>query len=100
MPSLIEGFGLVYLESLACGTPVIATPNTGAADLISEGEEGFIVDIRNVEALAERILWCYEHRRELALMRPKARRLAERHTWGAFRRSIIDVISEIEQTVN
>lgn len=100
VPSLIEGFGLVYLESLACGTPVIATPHTGAADLISEGEEGFIVDIRNVEALAERILWCYEHRPELSMMRPKARRLAERHTWSAFRGSIIDAVGEAEQVVS
>ena len=95
MPSLAEGFGLVYLESLAHGTPVIATPNTGAADLIHDGDEGFIVGIRDVEALMDRLRWCYEHRDALAAMRVKARQLAERHSWATFQRGIVDALARI-----
>ncbi len=97
VPSLVEGFGLVYLESLACGTPVIATPNTGAADLIHDGDGGFIVPIRDVEALMERLEWCYEHRIDLAEMREACRRLAERHTWDAFRHNLVAAVREVEQ---
>ncbi|MEJ7709650.1 MAG: glycosyltransferase family 4 protein [Pyrinomonadaceae bacterium] len=94
MPSLVEGFGLVYLESLACGTPVIGTPHTGAADLVCDGEEGFIVPIRSVEALMERLEWCYRNRRALADMRVKARRTAELYTWDRFRACLVKAVRE------
>lgn len=88
VPSLVEGFGQVFLESLACGTPVVATPNTGAADLIRNGEEGFVVSLRSIDELRDRLEWAYTHRQELLEMRGKARKLAEKHTLEAFRRSI------------
>jgi glycosyltransferase involved in cell wall biosynthesis len=96
MPSLVEGFGLVYLEALAHGLPVIATPNTGAADLIQDGCEGFIVPIRNVDALAERLEWAYENRSALLEMRAAARRLAEQYPWARFRRGIMESLNRIE----
>jgi len=43
-PSLEDGFGLVILEALACGCPVIATKNTGAEDIFSSGSAGYIVN--------------------------------------------------------
>ena len=96
VPSLVEGFGQVYLESLACGTPVIATPNTGAADFVPEAGAGFIVPIRDIDALSERLAWCHGHRAELAAMRVAARASAEAHTWDAFRRAIVDTVGDLE----
>ena len=55
---------MVLLQAMACGLPVIATTNTGALDVVREGVDGFIVPIRSVEAIKEKILWCYEHREE------------------------------------
>ncbi len=43
LPSHYEPFGLVVTESMACGTPVIVSRHTGAADLIGEGE-GIVID--------------------------------------------------------
>jgi len=54
-PSLFEGFGLVLLEAMAMGLPVITTPHTAGPDLIREGMEGFIVPIRHSTAIAERL---------------------------------------------
>jgi glycosyltransferase involved in cell wall biosynthesis len=96
MPSLVEGFGLVYLEALACGLPVIATPNTGAADIVREGREGFIVPIRDVEALAEKLEWAYQNRSALAEMRIAARTLAAQYSWARFRQGIKMAIEEVE----
>jgi glycosyltransferase involved in cell wall biosynthesis len=96
MPSLVEGYGLVYLEALACGLPVIATRNTGAADMVQDGREGFIVPIQDVEALAEKLEWAYRNRAALTEMRTAARSLAEQYSWLRFRRELIGVIEEVE----
>lgn len=55
MPSLDEGMALVQGQAMACGCPVIATTNTGAEDLFTDGREGFIVPIRDPKALADRM---------------------------------------------
>lgn len=54
-PSLFEGFGLVLLEAMAMGLPVITTAHTAGPDLIREGVDGFIVPIRSSAAIAERL---------------------------------------------
>ena len=61
LPSLEEGLAKVTIEAMACGLPVIATPNSGAGDVVREGVDGFIVPIRDVEALKEKILYMYEN---------------------------------------
>jgi alpha-maltose-1-phosphate synthase len=55
LPSIEDGFGLVLAQALACGCPILATTNTGALDLIMDGKEGFIVPIRDITALTERM---------------------------------------------
>lgn len=42
-PSTYEGFGLPYVEALACGTPVVATPNPGSREVLDEGRYGLLV---------------------------------------------------------
>lgn len=54
-PSLEEGLSMVISQLLACGVPVIATTNTGGEELIQEGYNGYIVPIRNSEAIKEKI---------------------------------------------
>ena len=61
LPSIQDGFGLVQAQAMACGVPVIATENTGAADLFTDGVEGFIVPIRDARAIREKILALYEN---------------------------------------
>ena len=55
LPSIEEGLALVQGQALACGCPVLATTNTGAEDLFENNVEGFIVPIRDVSALADRM---------------------------------------------
>jgi glycosyltransferase involved in cell wall biosynthesis len=61
LPSIEEGLAYVQAEAMACGLPVIATPNTGAEDLFADGVEGFVVPIRNSEAIRERTLALYHN---------------------------------------
>jgi glycosyltransferase involved in cell wall biosynthesis len=53
LPSIEEGSALVTYEAMACGLPVVTTPNAGS--VVRDGVEGFIVSIRDPDALAERI---------------------------------------------
>jgi alpha-maltose-1-phosphate synthase len=55
LPSIEEGLALVQGQAMACGCPVIATTNTGSEDLFTDGVEGFIVPIRDVHALRDRM---------------------------------------------
>jgi len=53
LPSIEEGLALVQAQAMACGCPVIATPNTGSETLFTHGKEGLIVEARNAAALTE-----------------------------------------------
>jgi alpha-maltose-1-phosphate synthase len=94
-PSLIEGFGLVILEAMACGIPVITTPNTGGPDILTDGVEGFIIPIRDVEAIKEKLEWCYSHPHELAQMGQDARRKAEELNWRLYRQRLANQVQEL-----
>jgi glycosyltransferase involved in cell wall biosynthesis len=61
LASVEEGLAMVQAQAMACGLPVIATTNTGAADLFTDGVEGFIVPIRDPVALREKIIHLYEN---------------------------------------
>lgn len=55
LPSIEEGLALVLGEALSFGLPIIATANSGAEEIISNGKEGFIVPIQNADALYEKL---------------------------------------------
>jgi len=56
MPSKAEGFGIVYLEALACGKPVLAGNKDGSRDAVNDGELGLLVDPDDTAAIASEII--------------------------------------------
>ncbi|MEH2443136.1 glycosyltransferase [Nostoc sp.] len=56
MPSKGEGFGIVYLEALACGKPTLGGNKDGALDALCQGELGALLDPDDIEAIAETII--------------------------------------------
>jgi starch synthase len=55
LPSIEEGLALVQGQAMACGCPILATTATGAEDLFSDGQQGFIVPDRDVDALTQKM---------------------------------------------
>ncbi|MFH1039276.1 MAG: glycosyltransferase family 4 protein [PVC group bacterium] len=91
MNSIQEGMALVQLQAMACGLPLICTTNTGGEDLIEDGEEGFIIPIRDVEALKQKLVFLYENRSLAAEMGKKARaRVRRGFSWDDYGREIIN----------
>jgi alpha-maltose-1-phosphate synthase len=60
LPSLEDGFARTVAEALACGLPVITTPNTGASDLVKPDSNGEAVPIRDAPAIADAVLKWWE----------------------------------------
>lgn len=93
-PSLCEGFGHVILEAMSCGLPVIATLNTAAADIITSELDGFIVPIRDVEAIVDKLKLLYNNPDVNIAMGKQASLTAQKYTWEMFRAGIIRAIDE------
>ena len=54
-PAIEDGFALAVAQALACGKPVITTKQTGAAQLIADGENGYVLECRDVDGLVDRL---------------------------------------------
>jgi glycosyltransferase involved in cell wall biosynthesis len=82
-PSLHEGSAFATYEALASGLPIVTTKNAGS--VARDGQEGFIVPIRDVEALMERIERLYRDADLRAAMGQAARQRAAEFTWAHYR---------------
>jgi glycosyltransferase involved in cell wall biosynthesis len=86
-PSVDEGSAKVTYEAMACGLPVIVTPNAGS--LARDGEDGFIIPIRDTESLKEKLLFFYKHRDSAREMGQTARKNISAYTWEQYEHSLI-----------
>jgi glycosyltransferase involved in cell wall biosynthesis len=94
-PSLFEGFGLVVLEAMAQGTPVITTEHTCGPDIIENDVDGFIVSIRSPEAIAEKIDLLNSDRERLMSMKQAARCKAEACPWKIYQERLVKMAREV-----
>ncbi|MDQ3919892.1 MAG: glycosyltransferase family 4 protein [Acidobacteriota bacterium] len=96
-PTLLEGFGRNIIEAMAAGLPVVTTPNCAGPDLIEDGVTGFIVPVRDVEAICDRLAWVHEHPAEAAEMGARARERVASLTKADYRRRFADRIHSVWQ---
>lgn len=87
LPSLQDGFGMVVYEAAACGIPVIITENVGAR--IRHEQDGFIVPIRDADALAARLFQLYEDENLRRTMGKEAQAFVQQFTWEHYHRQLI-----------
>lgn len=79
-PTLGDGFGLVIQEAMCSGTPVVTTRCGGGPECITDGEDGFLVPERDVDALVEVLVRAHARREAMFEMGRAARARAERYT--------------------
>jgi glycosyltransferase involved in cell wall biosynthesis len=94
-PSIEEGFGMVVAEAMASGLPVIVSENVGAKDLITNGQDGFIVPVRNPQAIVEGISYFYENKAKRIEMGQKARLKVMNQSWQVYQDRLIEVYREL-----
>lgn len=89
MPSIVEGFGQVFLESLSYGCPVLGTVNTCLPDLGSERDGIFITQVSNLDEMVACLEDFSKRLPEDLNLRERARACAAKFTWQRFRSSLI-----------
>jgi glycosyltransferase involved in cell wall biosynthesis len=97
-PTLVEGFGRNLIEAMASGLPVITTRHCAGPDLIEDGVNGFIVPIRDVDAICEKLAWVYDHPQEASAMGERARASVAHLTQADYRRRFAERIYEVWQS--
>ena len=93
-PTLLDGFGRNIVEAMASGLPVITTPHCAGPDLIRDGETGFVVPVRDVDAMVDRLRWIHAHPTEAIEMGLRARARVEGLTQADYRRRFANRLVE------
>ncbi len=94
--SIEEGLAMVQPQAMACGLPVICTTNTGGEDIIREGRDGFIIPIRDVEKLKEKLLYLYENPEICYQMGQNAKqRVSGGFTWDDYGEKMVEKYKHI-----
>jgi alpha-maltose-1-phosphate synthase len=99
LPSVFEGFGLVIVEAMATGMPVIASTHSCAPEVIRNGTDGFVLEADDVQGLADKISWCAEHRGELVQMGRAAHERAQEFSWEAHTARLGAVLESFQSPV-
>jgi len=93
-----ESFGIVLLEAMACGKPVVATNIQGYASVLAHGEEGLLVPPRDEESLAHALLSLVNDKALRLKMGAKGRIKAEKYSWPNIARQVIDYYNSLHDS--
>jgi D-inositol-3-phosphate glycosyltransferase len=95
VPSFYESFGLVALEAMACGTPVVASRVGGLAGTVRDGETGYLIPWRCPEPFAERLELLLDNEELRRAMGHSAREAVERYRWGNVAEAVVAIYREL-----
>lgn len=94
--SIEEGLAMVQMQAMASGLAVICTENSGGKELIKEGHEGYILPIRNIEILKDKILYLYNNKELLREMGKNSQDKASNYfSWNKYGSGVIQIYKEI-----
>jgi D-inositol-3-phosphate glycosyltransferase len=99
MPSHYESFGMVALEAMACGTPVVASKVGGLAFNVQDGRTGFLVPDGDAEALAAKIRLLLKDRDLNLELGQQASAWARRYSWPVIADQVVDLYEQVQPAV-
>ncbi len=95
LPSLNEGMSNAMLEALASGLPIIATDTGGSQELVADGENGFIVEMKSAEDIAEKLEHLISDPELRRRFGEASRRRAEQMSWKNVAAAYCDLYQKI-----
>lgn len=93
-PTLSDGFGLVVTEAMSQGTPVIMTDHCGAADLVEDGINGWIIESRSSQSIERKLVSILEHPEVIEKVGRNALETASRRSWDNYNQDIYSIIKK------
>lgn len=99
-PSRYEPFGMVVLEAMATGLPVVTAATTGAAELITSETGIVLADPDDVQGLTNALKWLTNHPEERQQMGQAARQAAEQHSWVSKAKQYLDAFETCRDLVS
>lgn len=97
LPSVKEGFGIVYLEAMANGCITIGTKGEGIDGFILDRDTGFLIDVNDERSLSDVVEYCETNKEKKELIRRKGREKAASQTWE---NNSLNVIKTIKETID
>ena len=96
-PSALETFGLVAVEAMAAGLPVVASRVGGMPDVIEEGVTGYTFEVGDQQGLVEGVAQIAINRNHIRAMGRAARAYAETQSWGYMMDEVIDIYRNLSK---
>jgi glycosyltransferase involved in cell wall biosynthesis len=94
-PSALETFGLVVVEAMAAGLPVVASRVGGVADVVDEGRTGYTFEVGDIRALVDGVRQVTADRARMTFMGQTARSFAETQSWPAMMDEVVDLYAQL-----
>jgi len=95
LPSLSESFGIVNLEAMACGLPIVATRVGGIPEIVEDEENGFLVEPKNPEQIAEKILLLFKNEELSKKISNNNKEKAKKYSWDRVVEKLEEIYSKV-----
>jgi glycosyltransferase involved in cell wall biosynthesis len=99
LPSIYDAFGLVALEAMAAGLPVIVSEHTAAgSDVVRDGIDGFVIPIRDIGALKDRLMRLYSNEELRIQMGRNGQERVKQFNWDSYKTRLAELIGRITES--
>ncbi|MDO8241146.1 MAG: glycosyltransferase family 4 protein [Candidatus Moranbacteria bacterium] len=97
LPSFNEGMSNAMLEALASGLPIVATDTGGTKELVTEGQNGLVIEMGDADDMAEKIEKVISNPELCAKMGQESRKVAETMSWGSVARQYFELYQKVSK---